>query len=298
MIEERTASNVNKIIITKNTVLSDITFSTLFDTVYFDMYEMSPTLHSHSHYEIHIGIEGEYCIGLEDGSLYEIRRDTLCLIPAKCYHCSKSSHNDQQKIAFRFSYKHNKMRTKSSLYDIFNRKLFELKKPIVLVTPELCGLIRTIHDELKKDDQMSGVMTELLTGEFYIRLLRLIDMSEAKEPETVRTVDDNRSIRAFKIEMYLSEYYPQQITELDLARVLKLSKRQTSREMQLIFGMSFHEKLTSVRMIKAAELLLKDGSNIKTTAHMVGYVSVPGFYTMFNKYYGMTPLNYINTHKN
>lgn len=278
-----------KSVVLKKLTLSDTEINTLYDTVYFGMYDMTPELHSHPFFEIQIGIDGSYNIETADGNTYNMKKDMFCLIPPGCLHCTHSDDEIHQKLAMRFRYQQTAGKGMTAFFHRFDGAMTAIREPVYTEAPALCELIKTIHRELVGGSDISYILSELLTKQLYVGILRLCTPHAEQVTSLDYVFEDDHSTRACIIERYLSDHYMQQITESDLARLLKLSKRQTSREMRSLYGMSFHEKLTSIRMLKSAKLLTRTDSPISEIAATVGFTSVPGFYATFKKFFGIAP---------
>ncbi|MBV7275138.1 response regulator [Clostridiaceae bacterium UIB06] len=93
---------------------------------------------------------------------------------------------------------------------------------------------------------------------------------------------------------YISENYNKDISLEKTAKKFNLSSYYFSRTFREVFGKTFSEKLTSIRMDKAKELLDKEDSNIKDVCYEVGYNDPNYFSKAFKKCVGMNPSEYKN----
>ncbi|KZL90266.1 response regulator [Clostridium magnum] len=96
----------------------------------------------------------------------------------------------------------------------------------------------------------------------------------------------------YKVVNYITENYSKDISLEKTAKKFNLSFYYFSRTFKEIFGVTFSEKLTSIRMDKAKELLSKVDSNIKEVCYEVGYNDPNYFSKAFKKYVGMSPSEY------
>lgn len=90
---------------------------------------------------------------------------------------------------------------------------------------------------------------------------------------------------AFLMREYMEYNYAKNITLGDLAKYLNISKKQTERLAIKIFGKTFLEELTAIRMNAADTLVRIHGSRKLTKiAPLVGYQSYSGFFKAYKKY--------------
>ena len=62
-------------------------------------------------------------------------------------------------------------------------------------------------------------------------------------------------------------------------------------------GLSVVAFIRSIRMKRAAQLLLQDGSSIKNVMYMVGFDNSSYFSARFKKEFGCTPNEYVEQHR-
>ncbi len=278
--------------------LADLTFHTVMDTGFFGLFQMTPEMHTHPYYEIQAVVSGAYSIEFlqqsgEEPRAITMEDDTLCLIPPSCYHSTQAISEKPEKLALRFSCEPADGRELlTPLYPSFQAALSGVTSPRILHSAELCRLMVQIHKELASPRLGAEVMTQLYMGQFYLELLRLLHFYSYEKSTEKQAAQDSDNFRYSKIEWYFGDHFAEPITEADLAAVLELSKRQTSRVLQQIYGMSFREKLVSIRMSNAARLLTSTNLSIQQIAKSVGYDSEAGFYLAFRKQYGMSGTAY------
>lgn len=92
---------------------------------------------------------------------------------------------------------------------------------------------------------------------------------------------------------YIHEHYAEEITLGDLANKVYISRNYLSSIFRSITGETFNNYLTRVRIEKAKELLMQPNMLVYEVAEKVGYKNVPYFSTLFKKYTGMNPTDYI-----
>ncbi len=277
---------------------ADVTFQTIMDVGFWGLFGMTPNMHTHPYYEIQAVIAGAYSIEFPNhhaatDNVVRMEGDTLCLIPPSFYHCSRAISEKPQKLALRFVCEPtDNGEILTPLYGSFQAALSSITTPCVLHSAELCRLMMQIHQELASPQLGAVAMAQLYIGQFYIELLRLLHFTNLKKTYTKWSTGNAYDSRYDKIELYFAKHYSEPITEDDLAAELGLSKRQTSRVLQQIYGMSFREKRVSIRMNNAADLLIRTDVSIDQVARMVGYETTAGFLDTFKKFFGIPCVEY------
>ena len=131
--------------------------------------------------------------------------------------------------------------------------------------------MKNLRDELCSIRLCGEVIVEAMLTEFYIETLRLICRgAENESREKSEAVVDSVHNRYYNIEMWFGKRFSENVTEEDLARELNLSKRQLSRNLREIYGMSFREKLCDVRVHNAVKLLTRTDSSVERIAAASG----------------------------
>ncbi len=82
-----------------------------------------------------------------------------------------------------------------------------------------------------------------------------------------------------------------------LADEVGLSRVQLHRRIKDITGITVGEFLRNLRMKQAAELLAKGDVTVSQVTYAVGMSNPTHFTTAFKKYYGVTPTEYLNKHR-
>lgn len=91
---------------------------------------------------------------------------------------------------------------------------------------------------------------------------------------------------------YMYNHFNQKITIKDIYEHLNLSRSYFHHIFIQQAGISPKEFLTSLRMKKAGDLLLKSDNNITTISISVGYKDPLSFSKAFKKFYGLSPNHY------
>ena len=99
-----------------------------------------------------------------------------------------------------------------------------------------------------------------------------------------------------QIEDVLFNRFNENITIKQLAKILNLSVRQTSRIIQVYFHKPFSTLITDKKMIVACQMLSESNAKINKIVDYLNFSSESYFFRLFKKYYGCTPLKYRKEH--
>ncbi len=279
----------------ENTI-GDLKISTVLDQGFFQMFGMSPELHSHSYYELLFPLDDGLGVELAQGEIKRVETGTFCLIPPGIYHGTRSIEEGSRKLAIRFRYaRHTEGDKEASVYEQFHKALSacgglsvfscgeEMRAAVVLIRKELEG------KQIASEEYLKAVRTQL-----YICLLR--SLSEQNDEENGARKDsgaqDDREQRRIWIEEYFQQYYAQPITEDHMAQRMNLSRRQVSRVLKEIYGKSFRQRLIEERLWRASQLLVTTKLSVEEIAAAVGYTSQSGFYSAFMQTFGVSAGQY------
>lgn len=121
-------------------------------------------------------------------------------------------------------------------------------------------------------------------------MLRVLTMLFQKSMEQARQLHKEKSrIQMRTVCQYIEANYQENITLEQTADKFFVSKEYFSKVFKTETGIGFVNYLTAVRMKKAKELLLTEGTAIKEIVELTGYKEIGHFYKVFKKYYGITP---------
>ena len=271
-------SNLESVLLTD---LENLRIRSVLDTGFFAEFQTTSEIHAHPCIELMIALEGNLTLKLSDGTLLCAKEGELCLIPPMVYHSTCSS--DVKKLALRFYCEEiPDFQGESSMAETWNTIQLHLQTATVLTnTHTLCKLLWELRQELSSPRLASGAYIRALLTRFYVDLLRRLSASDESNGSLTEQKQDKQELRQLRIEEYLFHHYHEQIVEEDLARYMNFSRRQVSRILKQIYGMSFRQLLIDARLHRAEQLLLTTDHSIERIAEMVGYTSPSGFYTAF-----------------
>ncbi len=269
--------------------ISDLIIETVLDRAFItDFFEINTLDHSHPYYELHISLHEEYKICFDGGQSLFMHPPMVCLIPPKTIHHTERCSEASQSLALRFTYRHmNKDTPLRPIYDDFHRAVSSCAAPAAKSSLPIFQLVGALRRETLTGRTGSDILEGLLLAELYINLLRILMPIPCTQSQKMPAAD-NLNTRYIKIEAFYEDHLHEQITQKDLADSLFLSTRQIARILKTIYGLSFHEKLTEMRLNRAAALITETELSLETISEMVGYDSYTGFYLAFRKKYGIS----------
>ena len=276
------------------TSIGDARISSILDTGFVRDYAVTSYLHSHSYYELFAAVESALSLEDADGVRRTLPARSICLIPPGFFHRVRSG----DKLAIRFQVLPHDCETDrdtKSVYDACTAIFSAIHTPLIRTDADsdpLCRLLLTIRDELSANRLGGETYASLLLGTFYIRLIRSLSQDLPRPlPDTPPTSNDP-TLRQLEIDEYFTAHYAESITAEDMARDLHLSKRQLSRILSAIYNRSFREILVHTRLQQAVHLLTGTAYSVEEIASMVGYGSLSGFYSAFQKKFSVTAGEY------
>ncbi len=270
---------------------ADLELNTVMDDAFFGSFTLSPQMHSHPYCEVIMCVSGRFSIDLLDGHSILMESGDLCVIPSGCIHCTCMADPNPEKLAVRFTYR--QIKGDSSLYALFDSTFTALDAPLHIRNVQtLSDLLLTIRRELAEKQPASRELVQALLQQFYIGVLRLLCRRDKVAEAHLPPREDDRNSRYYTIEIWFAEHYADPVTESDMADRLGLSKRQLSRVLRDIYGMSFREKMIEIRLHNAVKLLTQTDTPVEKIASQIGYTTPSGFFTAFRKRYGMSASAY------
>lgn len=268
--------------------IADIHMEAVLDIGFWNNFSRVSDLHSHTYYELMLCPHNGFQIVQADGTVIAMETDEVCLIPPRVYH-RLAGVEAGGKLAIRFFCTRN-LRT-GALYHSFLSALEGITAPMHLgKQPEIMQLTHQLVQELQQAPLAADACVESLLTQLLIYVLRLVCQPQADSPAPL--LPEDNAARRLAIEDYFNGHYQEQITEDDLAQQIHLSRRQLSRVLQQLYGMSFRQLLIDIRLNRAAELLISFHYSPEEVAYQVGYTSLSGFYDAFRKRYGISAGRY------
>ena len=107
--------------------LGDLSVKTVFDSGFYDDFDMAPDLHAHGYYELLFSLEEGFLLELADGETVNIPTGASCLIPPGTYHGTRQLGERSKKLALRFRYVEEPEECGESLYFQFDKAFSKCK---------------------------------------------------------------------------------------------------------------------------------------------------------------------------
>ena len=154
-----------------------------------------------------------------------------------------------------------------------------------VVTPVL-----RLHNVL---DTAPGVLEQ----ETYLLSALVTLVSRQSSPRRAALPNATHQPAALQIRDYLEEFYSENITLNELARVVNLSPWHAARVFRHTYDMPPHAYLEGVR-IRQARILVRQGHGLAEIALATGFADQSHFTRRFKRHLGVTPGQYAQNHKN
>ena len=247
--------------------------------------------HSHHIYELRY-IESGECTQLIDGTPFISKAQDLILVKPDEYHYQKGIDPNGQNSQFSIRFQINHFTAATPAHQSRALKKFcEILDSVRCVRDEKNTLAYPFHrmkyEITEKNDgyiQNLQMLTSLIMTEF-IRYSGQ-NIKAIFPPEDVKY----RGLMFTKLEQFFSWKHSDNTVKIqDLADDIKLSKRQTARILQQVYGMSFSGKLTEVRVQHAAYQLIHTDLKIEEISKSCGFNNSSYFFMSFKKKHGVTP---------
>jgi len=81
-----------------------------------------------------------------------------------------------------------------------------------------------------------------------------------------------------------------------IAEEVGISRVHLHRKMKELTGQTPHDFIRNIRLKRAATLLAGQGMNVTEVMYACGFSSSASFSTLFKKFYGMSPRDYMREH--
>lgn len=148
---------------------------------------------------------------------------------------------------------------------------------------------KRIEDKLQLDEAQENLKKLTSKYEFLDKLDSRVDDVELSSnndelmERIINVINKNMSNDGFSVEM--------------LAQEVGISRVHMYRKLKELTNMSAHDFIRTIRMQKAAKLLLMQKTNISEVAYATGFSSLSHFSNAFKSFYGKSPKEYIESHK-
>ena len=118
-------------------------------------------------------------------------------------------------------------------------------------------------------------------------------IAELMRDDVSAPINEKSTNRIISIALtYMNTNYQENITLEDMAALTYMNPSYFSTYFKRVTGKGFIDKLTEIRVSKAARLLQSDELKIVDICAEVGYKNLTHFYSVFKEYYNVTPAKY------
>ena len=133
----------------------------------------------------------------------------------------------------------------------------------------------------------------MLSYSFFIDVLRLIDDQPVRDREFAGYPN-----LAMDVSKYIHAFYPEDISVESVAEYLCVSPRHINRAYKSAFNITFMKNVNLLRIAYAKEYLCKTNHSVEKISELVGFQSARVFYKLFERYEGMTAIEYRKKYRN
>ena len=233
-----------------------------------------------------------------DGKMFNVSAGELLIINSNETHMMRSLTGTREYVCLQFEPEilYAEDPSLSEMSD-FLQRMFEKNRPRIIEKsavdaspiPSIC---RSIIDEWK--DRTPG--GDLIMRSYFIGIFGWI-YRYWRTTEVIEEDSGNSQSFVDKVRYYVKTNYAT-ATEVEAAKRCNYSLGYFSRKFNQMFGMSFREYLTNVRVKQAVKLLISNNLSITACAEYVGFSSTSYFIKKFKEIYGKSPKKYITEQTN
>ncbi len=239
-------------------------------------------LHSHKLYELFHVLQGDMTLVADSERTIINRGDTVIIAPGTTH--TTNIHPAAKRFCMIFTVEKNPAVQDSNYYDSF-QKILEgdiIWLDSQLLTPCFERCAQYVKSEYaEKDELITACLHEIMA------LIKATNSHGENHPQ-INTFSDTDSSRTYLIDHYFTHSF-QHGSLTELSELLHLSSQQTQRIIKKMYGQSFSERLTMMKMELAKTLLQDTNLLVTEIAEKCGYTGPNGFFVAFKKYFGKTP---------
>ncbi len=236
--------------------------------------------HAHSYCELQLLLKGRQRIEM-DGKVLIMEEKQGILIPPCLYHRTKTLTEKFERISLKLFFGNGDL----------NDRLLNIPLQSFPVDGSMEAACRTFVREYEEEDVLQEEMVQAQLTILMVQVMRKTGLFEENKDEAKEDMTF-RLDQIEEIDSYMNLSYMNKAGMAELANRISVSSRQLRRMMKELYGMSFQEKLTSVRMEQAGILLRTTDMTTTEVAYAVGYSSESSFYQNFREYHAITPGEY------
>lgn len=153
--------------------------------------------------------------------------------------------------------------------------------------PTIKASLQRIHREITRPDFSSDALVESFAGIIAIEMARYFKRTDIRKHKPQRKAMDRHDL--LRIRDFIYEGSGERILISDIAGYLGYSERSVHQEFRTSFGITPHDFIKAVKIIKSIDLLNEGHLSIKQVAHSVGFSGQSSFSAAFRAITGETP---------
>ena len=244
-------------------------------------YSLSKEQNWHENIEIQLFTEGEGTV-LLNGQKYNIRKDDIIVVNSNVLHHTLT---DTRLVYTCIIVSNEWCKIMNIDYGVWQFHPLIKSNKLIKFISELTSLSSNSEDVLKIAK----------SNEILLRIM--IELAQNHCEINTTSQSQSRSIVVVTMAIdYIYKNYNQKITLTELSGVVLYDKYALCREFKKYTGQTIFEFINHFRIVKAADLLIKE-SSVSKTAELCGFENNSFFTKTFKKYMGTTPSEYIkNAH--
>ncbi|MFD0670748.1 helix-turn-helix domain-containing protein [Cohnella sp. GCM10027633] len=249
--------------------------------------------HSHDWYEFNYVVQGRMDIAFENGRMLTMEAGTYVWIPPGAVHSHRYRPDDPHEgLCLRWRM------TRRTEGDTAPKRtdeiaVYEKLKRLNAGTPA------PLMDEIGLGGRLEELLSASEAGEQAIIVqmcfLRfLLRLSESAIPSTPFGGPADKSAMTIgrRVDIFLNDLQDRPLDVKALAASMHLSYAHVARAYKRQTGMTIIERMTEIKLGKAAELLLQEDSPLTEIAERTGFASLYYFSRQFKARYGVSPSHY------
>lgn len=240
-----------------------------------------PYAHHHTHHEIYILLSGERIVTIGDAT-YHVTAGTACLFESDISHRSVGD-TDYSGICIHFSRKYLE---RYFLPEIVTSLLTCFKTPVIFI-PE---------DYRRKLLNWNEAKSWNLSTSYLLLAQILTDLSQFgykyQKKTSLAAASENKASGLLRILNYIDTNYTTIQSVSDIAKSCGVSEAYIHRVVKQTTTLTVKEYINKLRLRHAIHEMNYSASSLALISRACGFQSVPYFYRIFKKYYGMTPTEY------
>ena len=251
-------------------------------------------LHVHSFFEVCYAYQGRGTFRIGDQVFSVQSGDVFVARPGEAHEII-SSHDEPLGIYFwAYTLLPGEQRCdEQSSVDVVMAAFLASRQAISARTPSMLRTLQLLSEEATRKEPGYLQAIEALTVKLLLDTARaVVDLPRLSVPLDPPAKRSDEAIVQVMLRYLRDNYSRCSLSVCDLAAQVHLSERHASRLFHQVMGTTIKAYLTTLRMEKAAQLLLDGRTPIKEVALATGYPDVRYFTTLFHQRVGLTPASF------